>query len=213
MRNLFTSLSLSSLLLLPASGFALEGIGPRVTVVGTVESVQLSDTQMFDQVGGEYVVTARNGQKVTVVLQDDAKIISEGRMSRKSLLPVNVVPGMQVRVRGWRVSSNALTASLVIIVNIELNPALSVNGILQSVTENQITVLTQDGQSRSYDITSGTEINVNYSLNGNDGLTLIGKQAILTLNPLDSTQVRIVRITGNPTPVFDRPSSRDLRVR
>lgn len=193
-------LLLSTLLtsLLPISASALEGIGPRVTLTGTVQEVRITDKQKFNEVGGELVIKASNGQIVTVVLQDTVEIISEGRLSRKQLLPVNITPNMMVRVRGWRVDSKSLTASLVIIVNIQLNPALSMNGTLQSIDGNTISVLSQDGQTRAFKVTNETQVSISYDLTGTDALSLLGKQVLLTLNPIDQSYVRILRITGRP---------------
>ena len=193
-----TPLLLSAAILLPVSALALEGIGPRVTITGTVQEVHITDKQKFNELGGELVIKASNGQIVTVVLQDTVEIISEGRLSRKQLLPVNITPKMMVRIRGWRVDSKSLTASLVIIVNIQLNPALSMNGTLQSIDGNTISVLTQDGMTREYKVTNETQVSISYDLTGTDSLTLVGKQVLLTLNPMDQSYVRILRITGRP---------------
>lgn len=204
-------LALAVSIVLPVSGLALEGIGPRVTVTGIVEEVRISEKQAFDQEGGEFVVKATNGQLVTIVVTKDTQIISEGRLSRKYMIPVNIVKDMQVRVRGWRIDSKTLTASLFIIMNVELNPALSMNGTIQSIDGAKISVLTTDGRSSTFSITNETEVNINYTLRGTDGLTLIGKQALLTLNPSDRTQVRIIRITGNAAAVqTTKPSTVDL---
>ena len=190
-------IALSAAILLPVSAFALEGIGPRVTVTGTVQEVHITPKQAFDQIGGELIIKAENGQIVTVVLQDTVQIISEGRLSRKALIPANIQPNMLIRVRGWRVDSKSLTAALVIIQNIQLNPALSLNGILQSIDAGKISVLSQDGQTRMFNITNETTVNISYELTGKDALSLLGKQVLLTLNPNDTSLVRILRITGN----------------
>jgi len=186
------------LILLPSSALALEGIGPRVTVTGTVQEIHMTDKQKFNQVGGEVIIKATNGQLVTVVLAKDSSIISEGKLSRrKPMVPANITIGMEVRVRGWRIDSKSLTASLFVVLNIELNPALSANGILQSIDGNTIKVLDQSGQTRTFAITNETEINVSYSLRGVDGMTFIGKQVLLTLNPLNNSQIRNLTLTGN----------------
>ncbi len=185
--------------LLPLSVSALDGIGPRVTVSGIVEAVRISDKQVSDEYGGEYDVRSSNGQLVTVVLMKETEIVSEGRMSRRSLLPVNITEGMNVRIRGWRVGGNSITASLAIILNVSLNPVLSANGVIQAIGGGAVTVLGQDGITRTFSITNETEVNISYTLYGPDGINLAGKQALLTLNPLDGTQVRILRITGSPT--------------
>lgn len=207
-------LALAFSVLLPVSAFALEGIGPRVTVTGTVTEVRISEKQAFDKVGAEVVIKANNGQTVTIVITKDTQILSEGRLSRKRMIPVNIIAGMQVRVRGWRVGSDSLTASLFVISNIELNPVLSQNGILQSIDGNKITVLNQDGLNRTYTVTNETEVNLNYTVHGEDALTLIGKQVLLTLNPNDTSLVRIIRITGKqPITRTAKPTTVDLGVR
>lgn len=199
---------------IPSSAFALEGIGPRVTVTGIVQEINISSQQAFSEEGAEIVMKASNGQLVNVVLTKDTQIISEGRLSRKYMIPANVVVGMQIRVRGWRVSSNSLTASLLVIMNIELNPVLSQNGVLKSMDGNQITVLTADGQNRTFSVTNETEVNLNYTLHGVDALTLIGKQVLLTLNPSNPTLVRIIRVTGDkPLQRTSKPTTIDLGVR
>lgn len=198
MRTRFLLVSALLASLLPMSAFALEGIGPRVTVTGTVQEVHMTDKQKFNEVGGELQIKASNGQIVTVVLQDTVRIISEGRLSRKQLLPANIVPNMLVRVHGWRVDSKSLTASLIIIINIQLNPALSLSGTLQSIDGNTISVLLQDGQTRKLMITNETQVSVGYDLTGTDALSLLGKEVLLTLNPMDQSYVRVLRITGRP---------------
>jgi hypothetical protein len=190
-------IALATSVLLPLSAYALEGIGPRVTVTGTVEKATVTEQQIFDEQGGEFVIRATNGQAVTVVMNKETQIISEGRLSRKSLLPVNIKEGMKVRVRGWRVGSDALTANLFIIQNIELNPILAASGTLQSMTDASVSILEADGQVHTYTITNETEVNINYTLYGKEGLSLIGKQTLLTLNPDDRSLARIIRITGN----------------
>ncbi len=200
--------------IIPSSAFALEGIGPRVTVTGIVEQINISSEQAFSEEGGEIVLKATNGQTVNIVLTKDTQIISEGRLSRKYMIPANVVKGMQVRVRGWRVNSNSLTASLLVIMNIELNPVLSQNGVLTAINGNQVTILSADGQNRTYSVTNETEVNINYTLYGADALTLVGKQVLLTLNPSNPTLVRIIRVTGNkPVERTAKPTTIDLGVR
>lgn len=195
MRKLTSSLILLSVLI-PSAAFALEGIGPRVSVTGTVEEVRITDKQKFDQVGGEFIVRATNGQRVTIVLGEQYEIISEGRLSRRSLLPSDVQVGMQVRIRGWRVNSNTLTASLFILTNIELNPQLTTSGTLQAIGISDITVLLNNGESKTFEVNNDTQVQINYTLSGRSALDLVGKQALLTLNPNNNTQVRILRITG-----------------
>ncbi len=210
----FVPLAIAISIVFPSSAFALEGIGPRVTVTGIVQEIRISQKQAFSEEGAEIVMKASNGQIVTVVLTKDTQIISEGRLSRKYMIPANIVTGMQIRVRGWRVNSNSLTASLLIIMNIELNPVLSHNGILKSVDGNKITVLGSDSQNRIYTITNETEVIFNYTLHGVDALTLIGKQVLLTLNPSDTSLVRILRVTGDkPVVRTSKPTTIDFGVR
>lgn len=213
MRRALASLTLVSTLLIPASTFALEGIGPRVTVSGTVQEVNITDKQIFSEEGGEYVIKSTTGQSVTVILDKYTKIISEGKRSRKDLLPVNITPLQEVRVRGWRVDGNTLTASLIVIMNLELNPTLAINGVVQDVQGDKMTVLTPDGLSKTFSVDSGTEVNVNYTITGAEGLTLVGKEVLLTLNPLNMNYVRVIRINGNPAPVKSVPTTVDLRMR
>ncbi len=208
------SLAVALPLLLPSAAFALEGIGPRVSVTGVVQEVHISDKQAFDEEGAEIVIKAANGQTVTVVLTKSTQIISEGRLSRKYMIPANIIVGMQIRVRGWRVSSNALTASLLIITNIELNPVLSQNGVLTAIDGNKITILSNDGKNYSYTVTNETEVSLNYTVYGAQALTLLNKQVLLTLNPNDPSLVRIIRFTGEkPIVRTAKPSTIDLGVR
>ncbi|MSR67731.1 hypothetical protein EXS65_02820 [Candidatus Peribacteria bacterium] len=194
--RLFLTLFFAAIFL-PSSAAALEGIGPRVTVTGTVQEVRQTQKQKFDQIGGVLIIKATNGQIVTVVLHDTAKIISEGKLSRKTLITANIQPNMLVRVTGWRVDSKTLTASLVIIQNIELNPALSLGGVLQEINGNKISVLTDDGKTRVLTLTNETVVNISYELTGVSALSLLQKQVLLTLNPNDQSLVRILRVTGN----------------
>ncbi|MDD5055387.1 MAG: hypothetical protein PHZ00_03915 [Candidatus Peribacteraceae bacterium] len=198
MRNFTVSTLLVSLvvLLVPSSTLALEGVGPRIFVTGTIQEIRISKKQAFDQLGGELTLKATNGQMVTVVIQDTASIISQGRLSRKTMNPGDLRTGMLVRTNGWRVDSKTITASLIIVLNVELNPALSANGIIQSVEATGITVLSQDGTVRSYKVTNETQVNISYDLYGPVGLTLVGKQVLMTLNPDDSGMIRVLRITG-----------------
>jgi hypothetical protein len=190
-------LPVSLALSIPIAALALEGIGPRVTVTGTVQEVRITPKQKFNEAGGELVIKATNGQIVNVVLQDTAEIVSEGRLSRKALLPLNIQANMMVRVRGWRIDSKSLSAALVIIQNIQLNPALTISGVLQAIGHDDITILAQDGVTRTYKVTNETTVNISYELSGRDALELVGKQVFLTLNPQDQTYVRILRITGD----------------
>lgn len=201
-------------LLIPVSALALEGIGPRVTVTGIVGEVRISKDQAFKEEGGEFIITATNGQIVTVIFTKETEITSEGRLSRKLLIPANITEGMHVRVRGWRLDSKSLTASLFIILNIEANPGLSGNGVIQSIDEKGISVLGTDGVTRSYVVTNDTEVNLSYTLYGRSALELTGKQAIFTLNPTDKSQIRILRITGTPDATRSlKPTSVELKRR
>lgn len=200
--------------LLPASALALEGIGPRVTVTGIVQEVRITKEQAFAEEGAEIVLKATNGQIVTLVFTKDTRIITEGRLSRKDMIPANISVGMQLRVRGWRINSNTMTSSLVVIMNIALNPVLSQNGVLTAIDGATITVLGVDGKSRQYTVTNETEVSLNYTLYGTNGLTLIGRQVLLTLNPTNASLVRIMRITGDkPTERTAKPTTLDLGVR
>jgi hypothetical protein len=215
MRKLLGTLLLVSILV-PSSALALEGRGPRVTITGSVEEVRITDKQKFNQEGGEFVIRASNGQLVTVILgtESDYEIISEGRLSRKYLVPSDVVVGMQVRVRGWRVNSNTLNGSLFIITNIELNPQLTTSGTVQEVGANTITVLLTNGESKTYEVTNDTQVQLSYTLTGPSALSLTGKVALLTLSPYNPNQVRIVRITGDADPTrTTKPSTVELKRR
>ncbi len=216
MRKLLGTLVIVSTLL-PSTALALEGIGPRVTVTGTVEQVTVTDKQKFAEEGGEFKIRATNGQLVTVILatESDYEIISEGKTSRRYLLPSDIQVGMQVRVRGWRVNSNTINGSLFIVTNISLNPLLSANGTLQSIGTDSITITLSTGESKTFQVTNDTQVEVSYSLSGREALDLTGKQVLLTLNPLNSTQARIVRITGSvkATNNTARPSTVELKRR
>lgn len=214
MRTFTSGILLASLcvLLLPFPALALEGSGPRIFVTGTIQEIRITKKQAWDEKGGELTVKATNGQLVTIVLQDTAKIISQGRLSRKNLIPADLRTGMMIRTNGWRVDTKTVSASLAIILNIELNPSLSANGIIQSIDNTGITILSQDGVIRAFKVTNETQVNISYDLYGSDGLTLIGKQALMTLNPDDATMIRVLRITGAkvnnvPTP---KPSTVDM---
>lgn len=197
MRKFFAASALIALSL-PVAAYALEGSGPRVTITGTVTEVRITEKQAFDQEGAEIIVKASNGQYVTLVITKDTEIVSEGKLSRKLLIPANVQVGMNVRVRGWRLGTDSMTASLFIILNLEVNPAFSANGIIQAIDGANVTVLSQDGKSRTYTLTNESEVNISYTMHGASGVSFVGKQALLTLNSTDATQIRILRITGEP---------------
>lgn len=210
----FFALSLLALFLIPTSAFALEGIGPRIFVTGTIQEIRITEKQAFNQIGGELTVKATNGQLVTVVLLDAANIISEGRLSRKSMIPSDLRTGMLIRTNGWRVDSKTISASLVIVLNVALNPVLSSNGIIQSIEGSSVSILCQDAVVRTFKVTNETQVNVSYDLQGSDGLTLIGKQAYVTVNPDDSSLIRILRITQNVTAVpTPKPTTVEMKRR
>ncbi len=215
MRSLITLLILTSFVVAPLQAFALEGIGPRITVTGTVEEVRLTEKQKFDRVGGEIIITARNGQKVTIVLDDHTSIISEGRVSRKELAPIDIPVGVLIRARGWRIGEDAITASLFIIENVQINPVLAVSGTLLSIdtASNSITVLTSDGKKQQYAISTNTEVYVSYSLRGIDSLSFIGKKVLLTLHPQQPKTVRIIRITGEKEILKQTQGTSSLKLR
>lgn len=206
MRRLLASATLVGVLL-PFSALALEGIGPRITVTGTIEQATVTAQQKMDEYGAELKVRATNGQVVTMLLNKDTKIIAEGRTSRKDILPENLTVGMDVRIRGWRLGSDAMTASLVIISNVSLNPALATSGILQAIGTTSITIIGQNGVVSTYALTNETEVSINYTLRGMEGLNLVGKEVLLTLNPTNPAQARSVRITGNKETSLLKPTT------
>ncbi len=186
----------SFLLVLPFSVFALEGIGPRLTVAGTIESVEFTQKQLFENVGGTvYLRVKSNNQLIKATIGQYTEIISEGKSSRKKLLPINLLKGMDVRIRGLRDGVAGLNASLIVVTNISLNPVLSSAGKIEALDAYGVTLLTPSGERKLYEITNETEVNVSYVMIGKEGATLIGKTAILTLNPKNGSQVRILRIT------------------
>jgi hypothetical protein len=191
------------LLSVPFSALALEGIGPRLTIVGIVENIQLTQKELFENVGGTIFLRVTNGQLVTVKIGKYTEIISEGKTSRNKLLPINITKNMQLRIRGLREGSAGLNASLIVVTNVALNPALSANGKVESIDAYGITVLTSSGTRQLYEITNETEINVSYIMTGKEGTTLIGKTALLTLNPNNGSQVRILRITDRAANGYD----------
>ncbi len=203
MRRFAASLVLLSILV-PATALALEGNGPRVTIQGIVEEIRITDKNKWDEFGGEMVVKAKNNQMVTIVMDKDTKIISEGRLSRRQLLPTDVRLKMEVRVTGRRVNGNTINASLFVITNIEKNASLTGNGLYQSSNATSVTLLLSTGETKTFSITSETEVNVSYTLWGADGLTLVGKRAYYTMNPENPGQLRVLRIDGAKD--FDRTS-------
>lgn len=215
MRHLITLLVLTSFVVAPLQAFALEGIGPRITVTGTVEEIRLTEKQKFDRIGGEVVITALNGQKVTIVLNEHTSIISEGRISRKELTPIDIPVGALIRARGWRVGEDAITASLFILENAQVNPVLAVSGTLLSIDlpSNTITVLTNDGKKQQYTVATNTEVYVSYSLRGIDSLSFLGKKVLLTLNPQQPKSVRIIRITGEKEILKQTQGTSSLKLR
>lgn len=184
-------------ILLPISAFALEGIGPRITIQGVIEKITITKEQKDLEYGGEMLVRARNGQLVTVLFTKDTEIIAEGRSSRHQRLPIDLRVGTDIRTRGWRLGADSLTASLVIVTNASLNPALTTSGILQAIGKDSITIIGQNGGVATFGITNETDIMVNFTLRGMDGLNLVGKQVLITLNANNVAQARVVRITEN----------------
>lgn len=215
MRSLITLLVLTSFVVAPLQAYALEGIGPRITVTGTAEEIRLTDKQKFDRVGAEVIITARNGQKVTIILDEHTSIISEGRISRKELTPIDIPVGALIRARGWRVGEDAITASLFILENAQVNPVLAVSGTLLSIDlpSNTITVLTNDGKKQQYTVATNTEVYVSYSLRGIDSLSFLGKKVLLTLNPQQPKSVRIIRITGEKEILKQTQGTSSLKLR
>ena len=181
---------------IPSYAFALEGLGPRVTVTGTLTEIRMTKDQAFKQEGATLILKASNGQRVTVDVPREAAIISEGRLSRKEIIPANLTEGMLLRIRGLRRGVDSLTASLIVIVDIQVNPALSGNGILIATGEETITVLPPSNIPTTYTLTNETEVTISLSTRGQKKLTLIGKTVIFTLNPSDPTQIRVLRISS-----------------
>jgi hypothetical protein len=194
MRKISLAAASLSFLMLPSLAFALPGVGNRLTIAGTIQQVTLTEQQRFDQWGGEVVVKATNGQNVTVLLQKGTKIISEGRTSRKKARPIDLNIGMTVRITGLRLSGDSLSASVVVITNVERNPVLAANGIITAVGDSSITILQANGQTQTYSLNIDTQVVAEYSVYGKDGLTFVGKQALITLNPDNEGQAKIIRV-------------------
>ncbi len=196
LRSSFSFFLASLFVAIPLSALALEGIGPRLTIAGTIESTTFTEKELFENVGGTIYLRAKNNnQLITVRIGRYTEIISEGKSSRKKLLPINLTKGMDVRVRGMRDGVAGLNASLIVVTNISLNPVLSSAGKIEAIDPFGVTILTTSGERKLYEITNETEVNVSYVMTGKEGATLIGKTAILTLNPKNGSQVRILRIT------------------
>lgn len=194
MRKISLAAASLTFLMLPSLAFALPGVGNRLTIAGTIKQVTITDQQRFDQWGGQLVMTATNGQDVTIILQKGTKIVSEGRTSRKKARPIDLTVGMHLRITGLRLSGDSLSASVVIITNVEKNPVLAANGIITAVGASSVTIQNQGGQSQTFSVNNDTQIIAEYSLYGSDALTFIGKQALITINPDDETQAKIIRI-------------------
>ncbi len=190
-----TSILLAATVLFPASALALSGIGPRIDVEGSILQINLTEQQRFMQKGGELVVQTTNGQKIQVILMDNAKIITEGRLSRKGAIPSDLRTGMNIRVRGLRLSEDSVKVSMVIITNIEKNPATSANGILTSIDDNSISILDQSGVTKTYSVDAGTEVKVEYNDLGRNGLNLIGKKAAINFSRANPTLVKVIRLS------------------
>ncbi len=210
MKKILSSLTALSFLV-PALAFALPGIGPRVTVDAVILEVRITEQQKFDKEGGEFLLQTQDGQTIVAVLGENAKIITEGRSSRKEAIPSDLKVGMAVRVRGWRIDESSVTASLFVITNIQNNPGLTGNGIVQAVGDSTLTVLLSSGESRTLNVTKETEVNVNYELRGIEGLSLVGKAVSYTVNPEDPSLLRVIRITGRSELKAPRPSLKEIR--
>lgn len=194
MRKISLGLASISVFLLPTLTFALPGVGNRLTVAGTIERVTITADQKFNGWGGEVVLRATNGQAVTVVMNKYTRIISEGRTSRKEARPVDLKVDMTVRITGLRLGTDSMSASVVIVTNVERNPVLAANGIITAVGTDSVTILNQSGKPQTFSVNIDTQIVVDYSLYGTSALTFIGKQALITINPDNSSQAKIIRI-------------------
>ncbi len=199
MRKIALSLFAVSAVLVPVTAFALAGIGPRVAFEGTVQSLTITPDQESKEMGGVMTVLATNGQTVTVTLSDDARILFEGRRRSNRYKPADILTDMSVRISGYRLGTNTVIGSLVTILNIEKTATLTYNGTIQNISSTNMTIVLDNGETRTVTLTNETEVNINYQLFGPTALSFIGKHVFLTLNPQDTTQVRIMRITGKST--------------
>lgn len=198
MRKL-TSFAVITSLIIPLSALALEGQGRRVTLNGVVLSVQYTDMQRFDKVGGTVTLEATNGQRVKVNLLSTTTYLVEGRSSRSSrsrITSADVKTGMLIRVSGVRKGTDEVDASLLTFLGIDKSPELSVAGRLQSIGPDNITVLLVNGQAKIYTLTAETEVTVDYMQNGIQALTLYNKYVQLTLNPRNPLQIKLMRVNA-----------------
>lgn len=203
--------ALTSSLLVPFSAFALEGLGPRVSLSGEITAVSITEEQLFMDEGAEITVVAENGQTVKVIIEDSTNIVTEGRLSRKKARPRDLTVGMHVRVRGWRLGTDSLTASLITVTNVELNPALSGNGVIQSFDGSTVTLVTTDGRTLSFVVEDDTDVHMTYTLKGATALSPVGKQAFFSVSPTATTRLKVLRLTGEPETKAPRPAVRELR--
>lgn len=200
MRSITKASVLLASILVPVTAFALEGIGPRVTVQGTIEEIRISAQNKWDEYGGEMTLKATNGQNVTIIFQKDTKIISEGRLSRRILLPSDIKLKTRVRITGLRQDTNTIKASLFVITNIETNAVLAGNGTIESINGSTINMVLSNGEKKTFSVTNETEVILNYTIWGANGLTFTGKYVHYTMNPDNTSQIRILRIIGDQVP-------------
>lgn len=193
-RRLLPTISFVVLSLLPVSALALPGQGPRVDIEGQILQVNLTKDHIFNKKGGEVVVKISNGQTIQVILMNNAKIITEGRLSRKSAIPADLRAGMNVRARGLRLTVDSINANMIVITNLEKNPGTSANGIIQAIGDTSISILNPAGVTQTFSINSDTEVNVEYKDKGRNGLNFVGKQAFLSFSRGNPQLVKIVRV-------------------
>ena len=196
MRTKLVLLSFLATVLVPTSAFALDGIGRRVNVIGTVKSTEFNATQKADGNGGILMVLAANGQMVKVTMDPYTKVMREGSSSRRELKTTDIAANMQIRFNGVRKGIDEVAASMVIIQNIETTPQLTQNGTIVSINQSSVTIVVSNGAVNTYNINSDTEININYQVFGMEALSLIGKDVFISLNPQDLTQAKILRVTA-----------------
>ncbi len=199
---------------LPSLALALPGIGPRITIEGELDSPLIfTPQQEFDRVGGIIELKASNGQTVTVKLQEYTRIIFEGRNSHKDIRPTDLSTGMYLRIRGWRQGSDSMTASLIVITNLANTASLNDNGTILSIVGNSVTVQLSSGQQRTFTVNAATDVQVAYASNGIEALSLVGKNAQITLNPQDHTQIKTLIVTGRLLGVSPDRSSQTQVIR
>lgn len=183
-------------MLVPASAFALDGIGPRVAVEGTVQSITITKDQAVKEQGGSMIVLAKNGQLVKVDITENAIILFEGKRRRTAFKPADILEGMSVRLRGWRTGTDSTQAAQITILNLEKSSSLTYSGTVDDITPTTVKMRLGNSDSRTFTLTTETEVNVSFQAFGPSGLSLIGRNIDVTLNPQDLTQVRIIRITA-----------------